>query len=351
MTFNMDVKWNPYNKDQVKLEDEYKIYRMSAHNPRLLNFHGHTPYRELMNIHLVPRMTFARTFRNYDVVHFHDDIDLSFPFFSILERTKRKARLMHCHSLPYTYGKYKKNLLAGFLLRKSADLYVGLSKYTVMLLLELGLPKDKLTILPNAVDTEVFKPGKKPKEDNLILYAARITEGKGLDFLLGALFHLTTPTQLAIAGPVGDKSFFSRVQFLIRKINSNTAHKVFYLGEVSNTTLLELHQKATVFVCPSITDHLPISNLEALACGTPVVGTRVGAIPEIIQDDFNGFVVPPRDALALASALQKILGDRELRNRLGRNGRKMIEEHFSWGPVVEKLTRVYECLLSSHKDA
>jgi glycosyltransferase involved in cell wall biosynthesis len=227
----------------------------------------------------------------YDVIHFHDDIDLSFPFFSHLLRANDKPRLLHCHSLPYTYKGYKRNYLSGALLRKIADLYIALSKYTVRLLLDLGLPKNKVTILPNAVDTVAFRPTGN-KAENTVLYAARITPQKGLDVLLNALFYLDVQTHLIIIGPVGDRSFFSKIEYLMQKVIKETSHTITYLGCVDKSTLIDCHQKASVFVCPSIFDHFPISNLEAMACGTPVVGTYVklskmglmeSSFPQMIQ--------------------------------------------------------------------
>jgi glycosyltransferase involved in cell wall biosynthesis len=225
-------------------------------------------------------------------------------------------------------------------MRKVANLYVGLSEYTVRLLLDLGLPRNKIIVLPNAVDTNTFKPSVS-KEENTVLYAARINQEKGLDVLLEALFHLDIQTHLVIIGPVGNKSFFVKIERLMRKVTEETSHKVTYLGHVDKGTLIDWHRKASVFVCPSVSDHFPISILEAMACGTPVVGTNVGAIPEVIENGVNGILAPPNDSKALAVALEELLADKKKRETYGENARRIVEKNFSWQTVIGRLIQTY----------
>lgn len=347
MTYNMNSKWKPVSIDETKKENGFKIFRIAASNPRLFNFHGHSPYREFLNIHVIPRLTFPREFSDYDIVHFHDDIDMSFPAFSNLAYKREKPTLLHCHSLPYTYSKYKNNFLCNFLLKRSVDRYVSLSQYTTRLLLNLGLLRERITTLPNAVDTESFKPDLKKRTDNLILYAARIGRGKGLDVLLKSLLHLDIPVHVTVVGPVDDPLFFSEIQTLSQKIRDKTMHKITYLGFIGRDTLIQCYQKASIFVCSSILDHFPISNLEALACGIPVVSTNVGAVPEVIKDGFNGLLVPPDEPLALASALKKLLESKNLRDICGHNGRRTVEKYFSWDVIWKKISQLYEQMLAA----
>jgi glycosyltransferase involved in cell wall biosynthesis len=345
MTLNMDLKWAPKNRNEVNADDGFKVYRVSASNPWVFNFRGHTLGGELLNIHALPRLNFSAEFGEYDIIHFHDDIDLSFPFFAHLFRLKTPT-LMHCHSIPYTYGKYKRNILSGTLFRKAADLYVGLSKFSVGLLQNLGLPDSKLFTLPNAVDVETFHPSGEEKIDNLVLYAARITRGKGLDVLLKALPNLDVRSRLVIIGPVGDQLFFREVERLIRKMNVETIHKIEYLGVVNVSDLARWHRQASIFVCPSISDHFPISILEAMASGTPIVASRIGAIPEMVVDEFSGLLVSENDPSALAFALKRLLENGKLRASLGNNARQTVKKYFSWDVVLRKLLRTYEELCS-----
>jgi glycosyltransferase involved in cell wall biosynthesis len=346
LTLNMASKWNPVGRDERGKTNGAMLFRISAHNPRLFNFHNHSIYGELFNVHVIPRMSFAKEFDHYDVVHFHDDTDFTFPLFSYLTLKKSKPRLWHLHTIPYTYRLYERNPLLKSVIGRIADRYIGLSKYTIPFMLKLGLPESKLAIIPNAIDTAKFRPNKKMKTDNLILSVGRIIFQKGFDVLLKALFQLEPPTQVAIVGPIGDKLFFSEIQRLIRKVNDTTVHKVSYLGPLSGNALVELYQKAAIFAAPARTDHFPMANLEALACGTPVIATPTGAVPDVIEDRRNGLLVPSDEPTALASALNMLLKDGKLRQSCGERGRDTVERKFSWTVVSEKVIEIYDRLLT-----
>jgi len=347
MTFNMNCKWSPFKGDQIRIEDGFRVWRASASNPRIFNFRGHTPYRELLNVHVIPKLGFSKIFAKYDIIHFHDDIDLSFPLFSYFIGTQKKPRLLHCHSLNHTYHSYRTNSLSRSFLRKVADIYVGLSTSSIGLLLNLGLPKSKLKILPNAVDTTVFRPNASKKFDNQILSVGRLSREKGIDVLLRALFHLDIPTRVLIIGPVGDRLYFEEIKSLIQKVNSETSHKAVHVGLVDKATLIRQYQEASLFVCPSISEPFGIVNIEALACGTPVIATNVGGIPDIVKDRVNGLLVPANRPLAIALALQELLSDRKSRERYGKRGRQIIQNSFSWNVVLEKLLKIYQGLLEA----
>jgi glycosyltransferase involved in cell wall biosynthesis len=130
-------------------------------------------------------------------------------------------------------------------------------------------------------------------------------------------------------------------------VNDNTVHRVSYLGPLSGNALVELHQKAAIFAAPARTDHFPIANLEALACGTPVIATPTGAVPDVIEDRRNGLMIPSDEPTALASALNTLLENKKLRESYGRKGREIVEEYFSWNVVVEKVIRIYNQLLNA----
>lgn len=100
-----------------------------------------------------------------------------------------------------------------------------------------------------------------------------------------------------------------------------------------------------LFVLPSLWEGLPISILEAMAARLPVVATRVGGVPEVVLDGVTGLLVPPRDPQALAGAIVRLLGDPELRRRMGQAGRERVREHFSVDQMVRRTEALYEELL------
>jgi glycosyltransferase involved in cell wall biosynthesis len=347
MTLNMDSKWRPINRDEILKENGFSVCKVSAQNPRVFNFHKRSLYSEFFNVHVIPRLSFSREFDNYDIIHFQDDTDFTFPFFSYIMNGKNKPTLLHFHTLPYTYHRYKRNLLLGTVLKRVADVYIGISTYTMRFMLDLGLPEARLVTLPNGVDTETFRPNDNIRIDNLVLWVGRIIPEKGLEVLLKALFQLKTQTQVIVIGPTDPSylSLFSEIQHLMRKINDETEHKVTYLGPLRGSALIEWYQRAAIFAAPAHTEHFGITYLEALACGTPVIATRVGGIPDVIKDGVNGLLIPPNEPLALASALGTLLKNTKLRESYGRNGRVIAEECFSWNRILDKLVRIYRKLL------
>jgi glycosyltransferase involved in cell wall biosynthesis len=348
MTFNMASKWKPESWEEYINENGFSVFRVPGYNPAQFGFHNHTLHGDLLNVHVVPKPDFSRIFGNYDIVHFHDLSDLSFPFFSCLIRNQAKHRLLHCHTLDETYCNYRRNILLRIILRKAADFYLGLSTNSKRLLMDLGIENEKLAMLPNAVDVKVFAPDLNEKVDNLVLFVARLYYSKGLHVLLEALRHVEKPVQLVVIGPYGgDPDYISSIHRMVSRINSGRVHSVTCLGAVSKEELVKWYQRASIFVCPSLIESFGIVNIEALACATPVIATKVGGIPDIIRDGVNGRLIPPNNPIALSLALNELLANKELRKSYGKKGREIVEEHFSWQVVLDELERIYNQMLAT----
>ena len=105
--------------------------------------------------------------------------------------------------------------------------------------------------------------------------------------------------------------------------------------------MIQLLSHATVFACPSLYEPLGIVNLEAMACGTAVVASAVGGIPEVVSDGETGLLVPPDDPGALAAALNALLGDPARADALGRAGRERAVTEFGWQAVAAQTAGLY----------
>jgi glycosyltransferase involved in cell wall biosynthesis len=117
---------------------------------------------------------------------------------------------------------------------------------------------------------------------------------------------------------------------------------VKYLGEIEQKDLLPWYQKATVVVRPDLLRNSGgFTALEALACGTPVIGTG----NFVVRDNVNGIIVPSNDPKSLAWAIYRILEDRKLGEEYGRQGRLIVEQYFSWKTSLTKLVRTYQRML------
>jgi glycosyltransferase involved in cell wall biosynthesis len=127
---------------------------------------------------------------------------------------------------------------------------------------------------------------------------------------------------------------------------------------VPRPDVIQLYSHAAVFCCPSIYEPFGIINLEAMACGTPVVATAVGGIPEVVVPGETGLLVPlpgpvsqtfePGDpaglSRSLAEAINRLMRDPALRARMGQAGRRRVEEHFSWSAIARKTADLYASL-------
>ncbi len=109
--------------------------------------------------------------------------------------------------------------------------------------------------------------------------------------------------------------------------------------------VIQLLTHAAVFVVPSVYEPMGIVNLEAMACETPVVASRVGGIPEVVEDGVTGLLVPPADPPALAAAVNELLRDPERGREMGKAGRRRVLEHFTWRAVAERTLELYRRLI------
>lgn len=192
----------------------------------------------------------------------------------------------------------------------------------------------KSTVIHPGVDISLFKPNLAvERENNLILFVCshkNMQKLKGIDCLLDAMKYLPY-AELHI---IGEKSEF-------------TDKRIVSVGIKRGKDLVEELQKATILVLPSIGgfESFGMVLAEAMACQTPVVGTNIGGIPEVINNGIDGFIVPPNDSNALAQAISKILTNKELATRMGHSGAAKIKETLTWETCVALTKEVLESCL------
>ena len=168
---------------------------------------------------------------------------------------------------------------------------------------------------------------------------ARLHSQKGHIFLLEAAVHV--PDALFVFA--GDGEERSRLEDRARQLH--IADRVRFLG--SRQDVPALLACCDVFVLPSLYEGLPLSVLEAMAAGRPVVATSISGTDEAVVDGVTGLLVPPSDAGALAAALNRVLSDRDLAARLANAGRTAVNEKFSSEIMVRNTAQLYEELLQS----
>ncbi|MEM2293050.1 MAG: glycosyltransferase family 4 protein [Nitrososphaerota archaeon] len=340
MTFNVDQRWKPWSINQIKKGKIEKINGLNVIRVPALTF---LPTRFILRTNFIPGR-FINKLMEYDIIHFHNEVDLSFPLFSY---TVQKPKILHCHCLAITFNSYRNNPLSRYLINKVSDLYIAPSSFVAKHLVSLGVFEEKIKVVPNCVDTRLFQPpdNYSEKVNNLLLFVGRLDPKKGLLTLLESLNHIEKSVNLVIIGPPSRPWFFKKLLITIEKINRRTNHRVTYLGPSKHENLVRWYKKAAIFVSPSISESFGIASLEALSCGTPVVATNVGGVSEVIKDGENGILVPPADAVQLAESIQYLLDNEDVRKKFGENGRKWVVKNFSSEIIAMKLCQIYKELL------
>lgn len=196
---------------------------------------------------------------------------------------------------------------------KNSNKVIAVSSVLREKLEELGVAADKIAVIPNGIDQELFKPLDKgkcrrdlnlPSEGKLILFAGNLKREKGLLTLIDAFYQINIEkNQNYLLVIVGDGYLRKKLE---KKVNQlGLKNWVRFAGAVSHDKIPLWMNTCDVFCLPSLNEGCPNVLLEALACGKPIVASSVGGIPEIITGNEFGFLVPPRNAMALASGIQK----------------------------------------------
>ncbi|HHL19193.1 MAG TPA: colanic acid biosynthesis glycosyltransferase WcaL [Thiothrix sp.] len=208
----------------------------------------------------------------------------------------------------------------------------------------------------HGLDTDKFIPQEKNTSLPLILAVGRHVEKKGFVYLLEAcvqLRALNIDFQCQIIGESGDQT--ARIQQLIhdKKLEAWVTLK----PAVTQETLKALYQQSTIFALPCVItadgdrDGIPNVMAEAMATGLPIVSSPISGIPELVKDNRNGLLVPPRDVDALAAALQRLLSNTKLRHRLGKAARETICQRFDSSTTTRSLQRLFDNYFQQEQEA
>jgi glycosyltransferase involved in cell wall biosynthesis len=206
--------------------------------------------------------------------------------------------------------------------------------------------RDHTRLLSMPVDMECFRPLKTQRQERtwpLVVSVARLTEQKGLSHLLQSLDLLRAhgrPFELHI---LGEGPYRLQLEQEVRGLRLEKLVRLW--GAVPRDEVPSHLREADVVVLPSVGEGFGVALVEAMACGKPVVGTRSGGIIDIVRDGETGYLVPPADPQALANALDLLLTDRTLAQRMGAEGRRRAVEEYSTGIVAERLRGIYQEVL------
>ena len=251
-----------------------------------------------------------------------------------------------------------------------ADAVIAVSEETKRDILKFfHVKEERISVIHNGIDLNEYRPNENPEvlralginpERPYILFVGRITRQKGIVHLVRAIRHLNPGFQVVLcAGAPDTPEIAAEMQLAVAAAREHHGEIIWIEKMVSRPEAITLYSGASVFVCPSIYEPFGIINLEAMACGTPVVASAVGGIKEVVVNGETGFLVPLEQmtespfeatnpeqfAVDLASKINLLMLDPELAAKMGAAGRKRAEELFGWDAIARKTERLYSKLL------
>ena len=258
--------------------------------------------------------------------------------------------------VPFTFTTHAEGPPADFAeLAASAAAVVTVSEANARYLVRrYGVPREHLCVIPCGVDTACFTPVDRgarssalaaPEEPGTILCVARHHPKKNLSLLLEACATLGARGVKFRCVMIGDGPAHEELIGIRARLKLEPL--VEMVGAARQATVIEWLRRASVVVLCSHSEGMPLSLMEAGACELPVVATRVGGIPELVEDGVTGLLTPPGDAAALADALQRLLADPALRATMGQAARRRIAANFSLAAQVDSLQALWSRVLAA----
>ncbi len=292
--------------------------------------------------------------RDIALLHIHTQATLGFYEKSILvllSQMFRRKTVLHIHGGRFrafwrNAGKLNKHLIKWLLERNDAIIVLSSSwKKFYEEEISCQIP---IKILPNAVTTPIRTDTVKSSSHKTILYAGHLKPEKGLLDLLETLKLLKPTHGNTIELQLMGKGDTIENETLIREaFTYSDLPEVKMLGALEGSEKWKAFHQADVFVLPSHSEDMPLSILEAMAVGKPVIATTVGLIPEVIEHGVNGFLVPPHNPPALAETLRLLLDKPDLCRAMSSANLEKIERFYSFGKLEERLKLFYRQILGA----
>jgi len=250
-----------------------------------------------------------------------------------------------------------------------ADAVIAVSEGTKEdILTHFHIREDRISVIHNGIDLQEYSK----KEDKAclekhginpdlpyVLFVGRITRQKGIIHLVRAIDEMDPGFQIVLCAGAPDTPHIAReMQEAVSQAQERRPGIIWIDHMVERHEIISLYSGASVFICPSMYEPFGIINLEAMACGVPVVASAVGGIKEVVEDGVTGFLVPchyvagdldildPENyELELAERVNQLMGDPVLRASMGAQGRLHAKKYFAWEMIAKKTERLYDQVL------
>lgn len=356
------IGYHVYNLSKKLMERGHKITiitRGSLRKIEISNFEGieiikvfYAPIYPLhVNIHGFFVNRLLRSMEgNLDIIHVHTPlsptIKTSLPVVNTIhssitedlrhmEKINLNSILMILMAKLISYRLIKKVI-------KNSAITTGVSKSLVQ---ELG--KDykinNVYVVSNGVEHTKLLPLSEKTKDNYILYVGRLSYRKGLFDLIDAAKHIIKKHGIEFI-IVGKGEWETILKREVQK--HELENYITFMGHVDRKELIRLYQHAKIFVMPSRYETGPLTVLEAMSCGKPVIATSVGIVPEVIENMENGIIVQSNSPDDLAKSIDMLLEDEQLYEKLGTNARATVKKRYTWDIVADNVEKCYHAAVS-----
>jgi len=202
---------------------------------------------------------------------------------------------------------------------------------------------NRLHIVHCGVDPALFNLVSHKQPGKRLLYVGRLSAAKGLPILLESLAALKSSHPEIILTVVGDGEDRAELEQMTARLELN--NNVKFVGYKSQAEVREYMQETDVFVLPSFAEGVPVSLMEAMAAGVPVVTTQIAGVSELVENGVSGYIVPAGDSTTLAERIKTLLTEPQLRSQFGTAGREKIEKEFNLNHEVARFYRVMTAAL------
>ncbi|NLT67963.1 MAG: glycogen synthase [Acidobacteria bacterium] len=223
--------------------------------------------------------------------------------------------------------------------------------------------EERIGIIHNGIDATEYRPRTEPEvlpryginpQKPYILFVGRMTRQKGILHLINSVPYCSADVQMVLcAGAADTKEMEAEIFSRVEEVRRESRKEIVWVPQiVPKPDIFALYSLAELFVCPSVYEPFGIINLESMACGTPVVASKVGGIPEIVVDGETGLLVPfdpentDRFSRDLASAIDSLLASPERLAAMGRKSRERVKRYFSWQSIARQTWEFYRRLAS-----
>jgi len=321
-------------------------------------------YENIGGIHVI-RTNILKLFsikNNFDLCNFHGSRSLWLPFIYVYTRFYRTPLVITTHGIPPHSSKlnYFKKIIydktIGYITFSDSEI-IATAKHEKERSIAMGAKPERISVLTNAVDLKIFnsqsdstafrcKYGIKESE-YIILFVGRLSVYKGIPFLLHAFKNVLRDKKDVVLVFVGGPSENKTLKNTISEITKNLdiSERVVFTGPLIGKDLIESYASSDVFVLSSIYEGNPSVILEAMACGKPVISTRVGSAIDIIKEGKNGYLVDYGNTQQLSQAILYLISNKKIAEAIGYNNKQYTINNFSWDRRVIEIEQLYTKLI------